>query len=92
MIAPGGRGGSQGGRRTIGVVLDEMQVSEVVEGSVADKAGIKPGDVIVKLGDKVVEGRDEFSEALQTAGREARVVVKRDGKEVELTLSFPARP
>ena len=90
LIATGGGGGGGGGRRTAGLVLDEMKVTEVVEGGVAEKAGIKPGDVIVKVNGKAVATREEYGEAMQDAGREVPVVVKRDGQEVEVKLAFPA--
>jgi carboxypeptidase Q len=93
LTAPGGggRGGpGGGGRRTSGVMLEEMKVSEVVEGGVAEKAGIKAGDVILKVNGKAVATVEEYIEAIQTAGREFPVVVKRDDKEVELKLTFPA--
>jgi carboxypeptidase Q len=91
LIAPGGgRGGPGGGRRASGLTLEEMKVTEVVEGGVAALAGIKPGDVIVKVAGKPVATREEYVEAMQGAGREFSVVVKRDGQEVELKLAFPA--
>ena len=65
-------------------------MTEVVEGGVAEKAGIKAGDVILKVAGKAVATREEYVEAMQAAGREFTVVVKRDGNEVELKMTFPA--
>ena len=90
MTAPGGAGG--GNRRTIGVQLDEMKVIEVVEGSAAEKAGVRDGDEIVSIGGKAVASREDFVAALQAADPSTKLVVKRDGKEVELPLTLPARP
>ena len=87
LVATGGGGG--GGRRVSGVMLDETKVVEVVEGGVAAKAGVKAGDVILKVNGKSVSGQQEYREAMQAAGREVTVVVKRDGQEVELKLTFP---
>jgi carboxypeptidase Q len=91
LIAPGGgRTGAGGGRRVAGIMLEEMKVTEVIEGGVAEKAGIKLGDVLVKVNGKAVATREEYMEAMQAAGREFPIVVKRDGQEVELKLAFPA--
>jgi carboxypeptidase Q len=91
LMAPGGGGGGPGGgRRTSGLMLEEMKVSELVDGGVAEKAGIKIGDVIVKVAGKAVTTREEYIEAMQGAGREFPIVVKRDGQEVELKMTFPA--
>jgi S1-C subfamily serine protease len=71
-------------------MMEEMKVTEVIEGGVAQKAGIKLGDVLVKVNGKAVTTREEYMEAMQAAGREFPIVVKRDGQEVELKLAFPA--
>jgi carboxypeptidase Q len=90
MIAPGGGRGGFGGRRVAGIMMEEMKITEVVPDGVAEKAGVKIGDVLVKVNGKAVATREEYMEAMQTAGREFPIVVKRDGKEVELKLAFPA--
>ena len=91
LMAPGGQGGGGfAGRRTMGVMLEEMKVSELVEGGAAARAGVKVGDVIVKVGGKPVATREEYVEVLQGAGREIAVIVRRDGQEVELKLTFTA--
>ncbi len=95
MVAPGGpgRGGPGGGnRRTIGVQLDDLKVVEVIEGGAAEKAGVRDGDEIVSIGGKPVASREDFTAALQTAEASTKLVVKRDGKDVELPLTLPARP
>ena len=79
----------RGNRRLLGVQLDELTVQEVVEGSVAESAGVKAGDVLLKLDGKSLDDRDAFIEALQAGGVSKPLVVRRDGKEVELALKFP---
>ena len=58
--------------------------------SPADKAGIKGGDVIVKLGEHEITGLDDFDLALRTftAGEAVQVVVLRDGEKVTLTVTL----
>ena len=85
LVAPGG-----GGRKITGVILDEMKVQEVSEGGIAEKAGVMAGDEIVSVGGKAISSREEYGEAIQAAGREIPIVVRRDGKDVELKLAFPA--
>jgi hypothetical protein len=90
MTAPGGTGG--GNRRLLGVQLDEMTITEVVDDGVGAKAGLKAGDVILKIDDKAVPSREEMAEALRAGEATKKIVVRRDGKEVELPLTFPAAP
>ena len=65
-------------------------VEEVSPGSPADKAGIKRGDIIAKIGDKIVEGQiDLRNSMLELAPKTvAKVEYLRDGnrKTVSVTL------
>jgi carboxypeptidase Q len=93
LMAPGGAGPGGGGfRRNSGLRLEELKVSEVGEESIAQKAGFKVGDLIVKVGGKAVASREDYFEAMQGTGQEIAITVKRDGKEIELKLTFPAAP
>jgi S1-C subfamily serine protease len=58
------------------------------EGSPAAEAGLKSGDVIVKLGDRQIGNLEDFDSALRRfdAGEKVPVVVKRDGKELTLEV------
>jgi hypothetical protein len=59
-------------------------------GGAADKAGIRRGDVLVKLGDHTLKSLEDFMFALDALqpGDVVRVVVARDGKHVELTATL----
>jgi S1-C subfamily serine protease len=59
----------------------------------AAKAGLKAGDVIVKLGSDTVAGSDDLREAVARAagGSEVTVSVQRDGRPVELKVTL-AKP
>jgi S1-C subfamily serine protease len=89
MVAPGGPAGN---RRTLGVQLEEMKVIEVIEDGAAAKAGVREGDEIVSIGGKPLASREDLVAALQAAEPSTKLVVRRDGKEVELPLTLPARP
>lgn len=65
-------------------------ISGVAPGSPADTAGMKGGDIIVKLGDNKVEGLDDFDAALRKfkAGDTVDIVVKRGDKEIPLKIKL----
>jgi serine protease Do len=65
-------------------------VSRVIEGSPAEKAGVKAGDVIVALDGKTVDKIEDLPRlvAEMHAGREVRLTVVRDGKEQTLTATI----
>jgi len=65
-------------------------ITEVIDGSPADKAGIQDGDIIVEFGGKKVDSPDELRDlvAEQEIGDEIKVKVVRDdaSETVEITL------
>lgn len=63
-------------------------VTFVVQGSVADKAGLVVGDVILQVNDQSVLTRDAAREALGdlTPDRPLRLTVRREGQHMNLTL------
>ncbi|MBO4913895.1 MAG: trypsin-like peptidase domain-containing protein [Oscillospiraceae bacterium] len=71
-----------------------VRVSSVETGGAADKAGIKAGDIIVKLGDRDVTSITDLNAAKKTykAGDTATVTVNRNGELVELSITFDAVP
>ncbi len=63
-------------------------VSQVVEGSAAEQAGMQPGDVIVAVnGSEVKRFKDVRIEVLYSAGESVDFDVLRDGVVVSLTLT-----
>jgi hypothetical protein len=70
-----------------------MKIQGVSEGSPAEKAGLKGGDVIIGLGDKKVGTIYDFMDVLGThkPGEEVDVTVKRDGKELKLRVTLGSR-
>lgn len=71
-------------------------VSSVDADSPAAKAGMKAGDLVVKLDGKPIEDGRDLREAVAEAGegKPVTVTVKRDGRPVDLqvTLAKPERP
>ncbi len=69
-------------------------VDSVVEGSCAEKAGIQPKDIIIRVGEHTVDGNTTLQTALRKfkAGETTTITVFRAGAEVELTITFDERP
>jgi len=85
LRAPGGLAGNG---RTLGVQLDETTVTELEDDSVAHTGGMKIDDEILKIdGTKVADGM-EITRALRAGGAKKVVTVLREGKEIELNLSW----
>jgi serine protease Do len=59
------------------------EITEVQENSAAEKAGLKKGDIITKIGDKKVSGSSSLIDAVKSykAQEEVTVTYLRDGKE-----------
>jgi len=81
---------------TLGVMPDYvysgigMRIDAVIEGRVADKAGLKDGDIVLKIGETNVKDIYEYMEGLSKfkAGDKAPVVVKRGKKMVTKEVTF----
>ena len=67
-------------------------VRSVEKGSRAEKAGIRAGDVIVKVNDQPVHDTSDFTHAVRSRnGNSVSVGVVRDRKEQNLNLTLPDR-
>jgi serine protease Do len=65
-------------------------VRSVEKGSRGDKAGLRAGDVIVRVGDQAIHDTSDFSRSLRSRhGDSVQVGVIRDRKEQTLTLTLP---
>jgi len=90
---------ARGFRVTLGVVPDYsedvqgMKVGDVRPGTPAEKAGIKPGDVIVKMGDKEIKNIYDYTYALgdYNPGDEVEIVVLRNGERISFKVKFEER-
>jgi aminopeptidase YwaD len=93
-------GGPERGVRTyVGTIPDYsedvkgLRLSGVREGSPAQKAGLRAGDVIVRFGNYKVENIYDYMDALNRykPGDTVTVAVLRDGREIEVQLTLEAR-
>lgn len=71
-----------------------VYVTSVTEGSCAEKADIRQGDVILELGGKAVASTGELAEAKKDykAGDSCEVKLWRSGKELTVTVTFDEEP
>ena len=69
-------------------------VYSVVEGGAGDKAGLRLGDVITKMGDKTLTSRQDLSAAMKgyRAGDTVTLTVYRGGQYIEVELTFDTQP
>jgi S1-C subfamily serine protease len=83
-----------GGIPDYGEEVAGVKFSGVSPGSPAEKAGILPGDVLVRFGDKDVRNIYDYTYALSEAkpGDTVTAVVRRDGRELPLTVTLGSRP
>ncbi len=68
-------------------------LSGVAKGAPADKAGVRGGDVIVKLAGKKIENIYDYTYAIEALkiGQEVEIVVSRKGKEVMMKVTPGSR-
>jgi S1-C subfamily serine protease len=67
-----------------------MRIDGLSENKPAQKAGLRKGDVVVKMGDSAVVDMMSYMRALSVfdEGDTTRVVVDRDGKPLEVKITF----
>jgi S1-C subfamily serine protease len=82
-------------RRSLGVQADAgAVVLAVQQGSPADVAGVRPGDVIVGLADRDVDTVEDLLGALRATepGQQTPLAVIRGGERRELTVTIGTGP
>jgi len=69
-------------------------VSNVIPDSPADRAGLRPGDVIIDFNGKQITSATDLSLAVGRAkvGSQATVLIIRDGQQQRLTIDIAERP
>ena len=69
-------------------------VYSVEDGSAADKAGLKMGDVITKIGDKTIDSYEDLVAAKKgySAGDTAAFTIYREGSTMTVELTFDSAP
>jgi len=70
-----------------------VEVTRVEDGSPAEKAGLKPGDVVLEYNGQRVEGMEQFGRMVRETppGREAKIAISREGKKQTLLAVLGSR-
>lgn len=70
-----------------------VEITRVAEGSPAEKAGLKPGDVVLEYNGQRVEGMEQFGRLVREtpSGREVNVVVSRNGAVQTVAATLETR-
>jgi S1-C subfamily serine protease len=65
-----------------------VEIVQVVEGGPADRAGLRPEDLIVELDGTPIEGMDELQRVVvsEVIGRSVRAKIIREGRERDIEL------
>lgn len=71
-----------------------MGVVPVIKDGPADKAGLKAGDIITKIGDKAIDQQNSLSALINKhkVGDKVELTVYRDGKDTKITVTLGAAP
>ena len=81
---------SQQKRRLLGVGLDtDLTITEISKDSPAEKAGLRPGDRLIKFNGQQIGDTIMLGQAIQSAPKEAKLLIHRDGKDTEVVVTFP---
>jgi serine protease Do len=78
----------------LGVVTEKddkgAKIEQITDGSAADKAGLKEGDVITKVGDDKIEDPDDLTKAVRKHKPDDKVGItyERDGKTEKTTATL----
>ncbi len=81
------------GRKDGALLLNKKGETAVVSGSPADKAGLKSGDIIIKIEAEAVNGRHNLTELIQEykSGQKIKVTVLRDTEEKEFEVELGSK-
>jgi len=70
-----------------------VEITRVEEGSPAEKAGLKPNDVVLEYNGQQVEGMEQFGRLVRETpgGREVKLVISRNGDNQAVMATVTAR-
>jgi regulator of sigma E protease len=87
----------RGGLRQVGIIpeMDHLELGSVMKGSPAEKAGLKPGDVVVSMNGQVCKTEEQALGFVKATGAQPIAFVIKRGQEtlnVTATPVVPLRP
>lgn len=67
-----------------------VQVADIVTGSAAEQAGLKVGDLILKVNDTQITSNSDLSDAIESfdAGDTATLTIQREGQQTQVQVTF----
>lgn len=70
-----------------------VEITRVEEGSPAEKAGLKPGDVVLEYNSEKVEGMEQFGRLVHETplGRDVKLLISRNGATQMVTANLAMR-
>lgn len=70
-----------------------VEISRVEEGSPAEKAGLKPGDVVLEYNGEKIEGMEQFGRLVHETppGRDVKLLISRNGATQTVTANLALR-
>lgn len=73
--------------------VEGFKIAGVNDGSPAEKAGLKSGDIIIKFGEKTVKNIYDYMYAMQgyKPGDTVDLIIIRDGQELKLSITLGSR-
>jgi len=89
--------GKMESRAFLGVTTEDVEegakITDITKESAAEKAGLKEGDIITKIGTKKVDGPESLLDAItaQKPKDEVTIYYKRDGKESQVKATLGER-
>jgi hypothetical protein len=66
----------------------DIQIAEVAKNSPAEKAGLKMGDVVIGVNNDFTQNLNRYKVAMQAPKQKVKMVIRRDGKLQEITVSI----
>lgn len=74
--------------------VDVVGQDPIIQGSPAEKAGLKPGDIITKINDKSIDQNNSLSALVNKhkVGDKVTLTVLREGKESKVDVTLAAAP
>ena len=69
-------------------------IAGVMRGGPADRAGVRPGDILIAVAGKAIGNAQGMLELIagQTPGAQVPIKLRRDGKELDLSVTVAKRP
>jgi serine protease Do len=71
---------------------DDARIGSIVPGSAAEKAGLKPGDVVLKFEDRPIQTYEELPPLIwqRRPGDKVKIAIRRGGETLELRVTLGA--